>query len=49
MSKLISNNSISAITQFSYVWPIKRNLPGSTTPGKSGPKSDGDGGGVHVP
>ena len=28
--------------QFSYIWPIDRNLSGTTTPGQSGPGSDGN-------
>ena len=27
---------------FSAIWPIDRTLAGATTPGQSGPESDGD-------
>ena len=29
-------------SQFSYIWAIDRTLPGTNTPGKSGPASDGN-------
>ena len=28
--------------QFSSIWPIDRTLSGATTPGQSGPRSDGN-------
>ena len=35
--------------QFSSVWPIDRNLSGVTTRGQSGPGSDSNEGGLHIP
>ena len=39
--------SISA--QFSSIWPIDRTLSGATTPGQSGPGSDGNTGVLRIP
>ena len=36
-------------TQFSSIWPIDRTLSGATTPGQSGPGSDGNEGVHHIP
>ena len=36
-------------TQFSSIWPIDRPLSGSTTPGKSGLKSNGNEEVLHFP
>ena len=36
-------------TLFSSIWPIDRALSGATTPGKSGPGSDGNDGVLHIP
>ena len=33
----------------SYIWPIDRTLSDATTPGESGPGSDGNVGVLHVP
>ena len=35
--------------QFSSIWPIDRTLSGATTPGLSGPGSDGNEGVLHIP
>ena len=35
--------------QFSYIWPIDRNLSGTTTPGQSGPGSDSNEGVLRIP
>ena len=35
--------------QFSSIWPIDRTLSGATTPGQSGPGSDGNEGLLHIP
>ena len=44
MSKtvLFQTNQFSISTQFSSIWPIDRTLSGVTTPGQSGPGSDGN-------
>ena len=39
----------SVITPFSSIWPINRTLSGATTPGQSGPDSDGNEGGLRIP
>ena len=39
----------SIIAQFSSIWPIDRTLSGATTPGPSGPGSDGNKGVLHIP
>ena len=36
-------------TQFSSIWPIDRTLSGATTPGQSGPGSDGIEGVLRIP
>ena len=36
-------------TQFSSIWPINRILFGATTPGQSGPGSDGNNGVLRIP
>ena len=36
-------------TQFSSIYPINRTLSGATTPGQSGPGSDGNKGVLHIP
>ena len=36
-------------TQFSSIWPINRTLSGVTTPGQSGPGSDGNKGVLRIP
>ena len=36
-------------TQFSSIWPIDRTLSGATTPGQSGPGSDGFDRILHIP
>ena len=36
-------------SQFSSIWPIDRTLSGATTPGQSGPGSDGNKGVLHIP
>ena len=36
-------------TLFSSIWPIDRPLAGATTPGKSGPGSDGNKGVLRIP
>ena len=35
--------------QFSSIWPIDRTLSGATTPGQSGPGSDGSEEVLHIP
>ena len=35
--------------QFSSIWPIDRTLSGATTPGPSGPESDGNERVIHIP
>ena len=35
--------------QFSSTWPIDRTISGATTPGQSGPESDGNEGTLHIP
>ena len=35
--------------QFSSIWPIDRALPGATTPGQSGSRSDGNKGVLRIP
>ena len=35
--------------QFSSIWPIERAISGATTPGQSGPVSDGNDGVLHIP
>ena len=35
--------------QFSSIWTIDRTLSGATTPGQSGPGSDGNEGVLHIP
>ena len=35
-------------TQFSCIWPIDRALSGATTPGQSGPESDGNEGVLRI-
>ena len=51
MSKTVPFQIIqfSIITQFSSIWPIDRTLSGATTPGQSGPGSDGNEGVLHIP
>ena len=39
---LIQSIQFSISTQFSSIWPIHRTLSGATTPGQSGPGSDGN-------
>ena len=39
---LIQTIQFSISTQFSSIWSIERTLSGATTPGKSGPGSDGN-------
>ena len=36
-------------THFSSIWPIDRTLSGATTPGQSGPGSDGNEGVLRIP
>ena len=36
-------------TKFSSIWPIERILSGASTPGQSGPGSDGNEGGLCIP
>ena len=36
-------------TQFSLVWPIDRTQSGATTPGQSGPGSNGNEGALRIP
>ena len=36
-------------TQFISIWLIDRTLSGATTPGQSGPGSDGNEGAIHIP
>ena len=45
----ISSNSFNLIKQFSSIWPIDRALLGATTPGLSGPWSDGNEEVLHIP
>ena len=40
---------MSVITQFSSSWPMDRTLSGATTPGQSGPRSDGNEGVLCIP
>ena len=35
--------------QLSFIWPIDRTLSGATTPGQSGPGSDGNEGVLRIP
>ena len=35
--------------QFNSIWPIDRTLSGATTPGQSGPGSDGNEGMLRIP
>ena len=51
MSKIVLFQTIqfSISTQFSSIWPIDRTLPGATTPGQSGPGSDGNQGVLCIP
>ena len=46
---LFQTIQFSISTQFSYIWPTDRILSGATTPGKSGPGSDGDEGILRIP
>ena len=46
---LFQTIQISVSTQFSSIWPINRTLSGVTTPGQSGPESDGNKGVLCVP
>ena len=39
----------SVSTPFSSIWPIGKTLSGATTPGQSGPGSDGNEGVVRIP
>ena len=45
----LSNNPLSMITLFSNIWHICRTRSGVTTPGQSGPGSDGNEGVLHIP
>ena len=45
----ISNNSVYISTQFSSIWLKDRTLSGATTPGQSGPGSDGNKGVLCIP
>ena len=45
----MSKQFFSISTQFSSIWPIDRTLSGATTPGQSGPGSDGNEGVLHIP
>ena len=36
-------------TFLSFIWPIDRTLSGATTPGQSGPGSDGNEGVLRIP
>ena len=51
MSKIVLFQTIlfSISTQFSSIWPIDRTLSGATTPGQSGPGSDGNEGVLCIP
>ena len=51
MSKTILFQTVlfSISTQFSSIWPIDRTLSGATTPGQSGPGSNGNEGVLHIP
>ena len=49
MSKNFQTIQLSISTQPSIIWRIDRTLSGITTPGKSGPGSDGNEGVLHVP
>ena len=46
---LIQTIQFSISTQFSSIWLIDRTLSGVTTPGYSGPESDGNEGVFHIP
>ena len=50
MSKtvLFQRIQFSISTLFSYIWPIDRTLSDATTPGQSGPGSDGNEGMLHI-
>ena len=49
--KIVSSQTIqfSISTQFSSIWSIDRTLSGGTTPGQSGPGSDGNEGVLSIP
>ena len=51
MSKTVQFQTIQyrISTQFSSIQPIDRALSGATTPGQSGPGSDGNEGVLHMP
>ena len=51
MSKTVQFHTIqfSISTQFSSIWPIDRTWSGATTPGQSGPGSNGNEGVLHIP
>ena len=51
MSKTVQFQTIifNISTQFSSIWPIERNLSGATSPGQSGPSSDGNEGVLCIP
>ena len=41
--------SLALVHNFSSIWLIDRTLSGATTPGQSGPGSDGNEGVLHIP
>ena len=48
---LYSNHNLTSVILFAHcsIWPIDRNLSGATTPGQSGPGSNGNEGVLHIP
>ena len=46
---LFQTIQVSISTLFSSIWPIDNTLSGDTTPGQSGPVSDGNGGVSNIP